>query len=261
MVERIAYETCPLCGSLDYAVFAVADCSRHKLYDPALPKDMAWAKCDCCGHVFTGGYFGEDGLSVIFSRTQDDQAVAVGPIRRALASQIIDKVAKIARSGQWLDVGFGDGALLLTAQEYGYAPVGLDLRQNNVAALRELDVTCWVMTIEQMAAMDGAAGSYSVISMCDVLEHMPFPMPALEAARALLRPCGVLLVSCPNMATAMWRDMDAKHENPYWQELEHYHNFTRISLSKAAEQHGFEPISYGVSMRYKSGMEMLFIKK
>lgn len=47
-------------------------------------------------------------------------------------------------------------------------------------------------------------GRYAVISMADVLEHMPYPRAGLDAAHRLLRPDGILFLSMPN-AGPLWR--------------------------------------------------------
>jgi predicted SAM-dependent methyltransferase len=90
-----------------------------------------------------------------------------------------------------------------------------------------------------------------------VLEHMPFPQNGLVAARRLIRPEGILFVSMPNYNCAAWRLLDACNANPYWGELEHFHNFSRKRLYCLMEQNGFEAIHYGISERYRVCMEVI----
>ncbi len=42
------------------------------------------------------------------------------------------------RTPTWLDVGCGDGALVMTASEFGYSALGLDARAEPVDALKKL---------------------------------------------------------------------------------------------------------------------------
>jgi hypothetical protein len=51
--------------------------------------------------------------------------------------------------------------------------------------------------------------------------------------------------------------LDAAGTNPYWGEIEHYHNFTRPRLNALLEAHGFSPIDYNISERYRSCMEVI----
>jgi 2-polyprenyl-3-methyl-5-hydroxy-6-metoxy-1,4-benzoquinol methylase len=47
--------------------------------------------------------------------------------------------------------------------------------------------------------LSGWEGAYDVITLWDVLEHLPEPRPHLEVIRRLLRPKGILALSTPNM--------------------------------------------------------------
>jgi protein O-GlcNAc transferase len=93
-----------------------------------------------------------------------------------------------ATLGAWLDVGFGNASLLFTAEGWGFVPVGLDLRRANVEALQRTGIEAHC---RDLASLEGEA-RFSVISMADVLEHMPFPREGLTAARRLLAPGGIL---------------------------------------------------------------------
>lgn len=271
---RTLYAACPICESTERKIIGFYNCTHHPLWRPGLPATINWQSCDKCGHIFTDGYFSGDAADFLFAKGQPDQFPFVAEDSRYVASLLIDRVAAPREpfsdpSPRWLDVGFGAGALLMTAAEYGYDVTGLDLRKENVEALDKLGYKAFGIPIEVHAAGDmrpddialAQGGPYSVISMMNVLEHMPFPKTALDSAYKLLNPDGALVVSCPNMDTAIWRDWDARNSNPYWSEIEHYHNFTRKSLSALLEAHGFSPVSYHVSPRYRSGMEIIAMKK
>ena len=206
---RIHYTECPLCASSDFSPLWRADCSGHPLYKPSIPKLMQWMRCSACEHVFTDGYYTPEALDIIFSDTNANQLVGADYERqRPIAARMIEKVLPFAADGAWLDVGFGNAALLFTAQVFGFDPVGLDLR----------------------------------------------------AAHRLLKPGGVLLASMPNMDSMLWRLMNASNSNPYWGELEHYHNFGRRSLYRLLQENGFRPVRYGISERYRVCMEVVAVK-
>jgi hypothetical protein len=81
------------------------------------------------------------------------------------------------------------------AQEWGFDVLGLDLRVNVVEKLRPwsyLRNAC-----HSNRCMSPAAST--LFSMADVLEHMPFPGPALAHARKLVKQDGTLFVSMPNL--------------------------------------------------------------
>jgi 2-polyprenyl-3-methyl-5-hydroxy-6-metoxy-1,4-benzoquinol methylase len=146
---------------------------------------------------------------------------------------------------------------LFTAEEYGFIPVGIDLRKDNVATLAGTGVEAHCLDIGDLHQPD----RFSVISMADVLEHMAFPRQALTAAHSLLKNDGVLLVSMPNSESALWRGLTAHDMNPYWGELEHYHNFGRTSLYRLLNETGFTPLRFSVSQRYRAAMEVIAKKR
>lgn len=254
MQERIPFGTCPLCDSPHLADAAKADVSGHPLYHPSLERIVQWKRCAACGHVFTEGYFSDEALKLIFSRTHENQQAGFDLERqRFLSAHIVEKVLPYADSGTWLDVGFGNGSLLFTAQEFGFAPLGLDLRAENVEAVAALGIEAHCKDIMDLSI----SGACTVISMADVLEHAPYPKKTLQAARRLLSEGGVLFVSLPNMESMAWRALDRQRANPYWAEIEHVHNFSRTRLYALLREMGFEPVRYGVSERYRAGMEVI----
>ena len=64
----------------------------------------------------------------------------------------------------------------------------------------------------------------------------------------------------PNRDCVSWRRMDATSTNPYWGEIEHFHNFTRAGLFDVLVRCGFAPVHYAVSERYQACMEVVAVK-
>jgi 2-polyprenyl-3-methyl-5-hydroxy-6-metoxy-1,4-benzoquinol methylase len=175
--------------------------------------------------------------------------------QRIVWSRVVDAVAALqpALGGRWLDVGFGDGALLTTAAEYGYRVVGVDPRAESVRLMREAGVEAHASLFEDFRADE----LFDVVSLADALEHMPFPKRALEQARDLLRRDGLLFLSMPNRDAYVWARLTSENANPYWAEIEHYHNFGRERLYRLLEECGFRPVRYGVSLRYRACMDVI----
>jgi SAM-dependent methyltransferase len=254
MLTRTPYQACPLCDAKDSTVFRKADCTGYPFYRPELPPVMTWMKCAACEHVYTDGIYTEEALRLIFSNVHPSQKVGFDlEKQRYVSARMIEKVLPYARHGHWLDVGFGNGSLLLTAQEFGFVPVGIDLRKEVVEAIKALGVEAHAIGLADFAQ----PARFDVISLCDVLEHMPYPGQSLQAAHALLRDDGILFVSMPNSDSIVWRMLDDTNANPYWPEMEHYHNFSRQRLYRLLRDTGFEPLRYGISERYRVCMEVV----
>jgi protein O-GlcNAc transferase len=254
--ERVPFDSCPICGVEDAEQVGIASCASHPLYRRELPPTMRWIRCDGCGHVFVDGYFSDAALSVLFGSAHSSQLPGDVTLQgRAIAAKIVEDVshARGRWEGRWLDVGFGSGALLTTAAEFGYQVVGLDLREESV---RRMSALGFDARNQDLLKCD-EIGKFDVVSMADVLEHMPFPKAALVHARALLRPGGALFVSMPNMDSFAWQELERQKKNPYWGELEHLHNFGRGRLHALLRETGFEPARYGISQRYHACMEVV----
>ncbi|MCL8208253.1 MAG: class I SAM-dependent methyltransferase [Actinomycetia bacterium] len=263
---REAYGACPLCGG-EGRVLSTVDCRQHPLWHEPLPPDLTWMRCGRCGHVYTRHYWTEAGLAEVFARTHAFQVAGGDPDqkRQVWKSVVANVVALVGgyRSvlrmdpvPTWLDVGCGDGALVMAAEEFGFRAVGVDARRQTVEILQGLGYRAVVAdfvtgTIDEQPL---------VISMMDVLEHLPWPVEALERARTLLPPGGVLVVSLPNADSSSWRIMDKRQANPYWIEIEHHHNFTRGRLTQLLEDTGFDVVLYEIPYRYKAQMELYALR-
>jgi SAM-dependent methyltransferase len=257
MFERIPFEHCPLCEHTSGDLVGTASVADHPLFSPSLPPTMRWVRCASCSHVFVDGYFSKEAFEVLFATANPSQLPGNGDVDRArqLSAKMVERVAA-ARGrpgGRWLDVGFGNGALLTTAAEFGFDCVGLDLRAEAVRRLQEFGYTAKLLALEHFEAEQ----PFEVISFADVLEHMPFPKLALAQAHRLLSPGGLLFVSMPNLDCFQWKMLDRAGTNPYWKELEHLHNFSRQVLYETLRRCDFEPVGYMVSERYVAGMEVL----
>lgn len=251
---RIPYASCPLCGCRSSRSLGRFDCTAYPTYKAALPAWIHWLRCEGCAHVHTDGHFNAAALDLLLQDSHPGQEPgAQAEWNRNLWSRLVTKVAALKPAGRWLDVGFGNGALLFAAAEWGYATLGLDLRPATVAGLCALGFEGHCRPLAEHQDPDG----FDVLSLCDTLEHAPFPAAELDHARRLLKPDGLLVLSMPNMDCMAWRLLDAEGANPYWCELEHYHNFTRARLCALLEERGFEPVLYGVSDRYRLGMEVV----
>lgn len=258
MNERITYTGCPLCKSAELSDLFMGDCSSHALYKPALSASIHWKQCNRCEHVFTSGYFTDAACQVLFSGTHANQTVGHDIERqRLISARMIEKVLPFAAQGAWLDVGFGNGSLLFTAQEYGFVPVGIDLRQENVNSMCSQGIAAHCIELGQLELPEPVA----VVSMADVLEHVPYPKQGLRHAHRLLQKQGVLFVSMPNSESMLWTAMNQQNSNPYWGEIEHYHNFSRSRLYALLEETGFTPVRYGISERYRACMEVIASKR
>jgi SAM-dependent methyltransferase len=227
-------------------------------------------RCTSCGHVHNHHYWTDAGLAEVFRNANAGQlADASGnhESKRATWVPVVDRVVGLLGGHRtvanqesrpvWVDVGCGDGALVMTAADYGFASVGLDARAESVRRIQELGFSAMqhdFMALKFEIVVD-------VLSMMDVLEHIPYPREALRKAAQVLRPGGLIVLSMPDLSSSSWKVMDAVKLNPYWLEIEHYHNFSRDRIVALLRESGFEVVDFTVPNRYKAQMELYAVRK
>lgn len=94
-----------------------------------------------------------------------------------------------------LEVGCGSGAFVALMRWAGFEAVGLELSPWVVEFARKtFDVPIYCGPVERQ---DFAPGSFDVIVLLNVLEHLPDPMSTLTLCMRLLAPDGMLLIETP----------------------------------------------------------------
>jgi 2-polyprenyl-3-methyl-5-hydroxy-6-metoxy-1,4-benzoquinol methylase len=97
-----------------------------------------------------------------------------------------------------------------------------------------------------------------VLSLMNVLEQIAQPRAALLKAAQVLRPGGVLVVGTTDLTSSSWKVMDAEKVNPYWQDLERHHNFSRERLLGLVKECGFEVVGFGLAT--SAGIEIYAVR-
>jgi protein O-GlcNAc transferase len=264
---QLGYSGCPLCQGTSVSL-GFANCTKHPLWHEPLPPTSAWLRCASCGHVHNQSYWTEAGLAEI-QRNEPVAALASATLeaRRAAWVPVVDKVVGLLGGYRaildgrprpiWVDVGCGDGSLIMTAADSGIASIGLETRAAAVTRIQGLGFNTMqhdFMTLKFEVTPD-------VLSMMDVLEQIPAPREALRKAAQVLRPGGVLVVSTADMAASSWRAMEAEQVNPYWTDLERLHNFNREQLVSLLRESGFEIADFAIPNRARAQMEIYAIRR
>lgn len=194
-VQKAPAACCPLCGSGEHEVMFDLRTVRGSLSVPGLI-----ARCRRCpmwfkiltergrvAEAYADRYAETDGMDEYMTG-----APARALFRRALREAGIAPEA--ASRPRLLDIGAGQGTLVEEAQALGYDATGVDRCEPLVrkAQARGLHVEC-------RPAEDLKTGErYDVVTMMDVLEHVPEPRHLLATAYRLLRTGGRLIVYTPN---------------------------------------------------------------
>lgn len=262
-VDRVAYPACPLCNGSDIPVIQECNWTYRPDYVAGLSPVIRWKQCSDCGHQFTAGYLNDMAWRIISAHAQPGQTAAGMTLdaiehSRNLWRQVVDVISARKKSGTWLDVGAGAGMLAALADECGYDVTTMELRAEAAQALRDIGLEVLDGDAHDLEAL--APGRFDVVSLCDVLEHVPHPRALLDSVWHGMRDGGLLFISCPNEGSLAWRHANANGINPYWGEIEHFHNFSYRRLRTLLSEHGFEAVSCSVSSRYRICMDVLAVR-
>lgn len=113
------------------------------------------------------------------------------------------------RTGRVLDVGCATGIFLDGMRRWGWQTLGVEPNPVASAYARER-LGLEVITAElETAGLSEAA--FDVVTLWDVLEHVPSPRRTLTEAARVLRPGGLLVLSLPNIES-----VEARLFGRYW---------------------------------------------
>lgn len=142
-----------------------------------------------------------------------------------------------------LDVGCSAGLFLRRARDAGFAVSGLEMSPRSVDYARETHG----LDVRQGAIEDAdyADGSFDIITLFDVIEHLANPYAAAKQLAKWLKPGGILLMSTPNIDGLFPRVSYLPSKAlDYWPHPEpphHLFQFSEKTLAELARQAGLEP--------------------
>ncbi len=158
-----------------------------------------------------------------------------------------------------LDVGSGTGDFLQTAKNNSWNVYGIEPNEK-ARAIANSKTRNQVFDTNTLQEFE--SGTFDVITLWHVLEHLPNLETEIQNLNRLLKPNGRLVIAVPN-----FKSYDAKHYNAFWAAYDvprHLWHFSQTSISKLFSKHNLEiektlPMTFDafyvslLSEQYKSG--------
>jgi SAM-dependent methyltransferase len=192
-------------------------------------------RCPACDVAFT--WPRPASMDAYYPSRYRRYARPVAALLRALYAVRVRRWASGRASGRALEVGCGAGWMLHALAHRGWQVLGLERTPEQAAfASGELGVPVMVGGIERLPEL----GSFDLIFLFHVLEHLDAPAAALRACAERLKPGGRLIVAVPNYAS--WQ---ARYARGGWFHLDvprHLYHFTPAALSRLLRQAGLSPL-------------------
>ena len=154
--------------------------------------------------------------------------------------------------GRLLDIGSGNGRLLYLAQQGGWDVMGLELSSSMADFVsKELGIEVLVANFLEPTPELERVGTFDVVVLRHVLEHLPDPLLTMEKIRALLQPEGYLFLEMPNIeaATKKWSRFVVgtglyKRKFPPDFMAGHCNEYSRLSTNFLAAKTGFRVVRW-----------------
>jgi SAM-dependent methyltransferase len=116
---------------------------------------------------------------------------------KVLFQSVLRKVKRFQPAGNFLDIGSGYGLLLTLARDAGYGARGVELSKIPCEySQKELGFEVFNGVLE---AAKFPSAEFSVVTVLNVLEHVPDPMQTLQEIYRILKPGGVACFVVPNL--------------------------------------------------------------
>ncbi len=197
MTEAVA--RCPLCDATEHEVAYDLRAQQDALSVPGLV-----ARCRRCPMWFKIPERETrllDKYAEGYADAEMNERYMLGDAARAFFRRVLQGVERTPSPARprLLDIGTGLGALLEEAQALGFEAEGLDVSEPLVARALARGLRVRHGSAETL----NEESAFDVVTLLDVIEHVPEPRNLLLAARRLLKPGGELVVYTPNHRAAL----------------------------------------------------------
>jgi 2-polyprenyl-3-methyl-5-hydroxy-6-metoxy-1,4-benzoquinol methylase len=215
------------------------------------------AECRTCEFGLTLPQLSGEELGHYYADTYYEDFYEHSEFRRGALSRVRDALRKWSAErrntsppfgfegvspGRVLDVGCGSGELLERFAADGWETYGIDPSAAAVAAAARRGANAHEGTLQDHPWQ---GQTFEAITFQHSLEHIQNPISALEAARGLLAPGGVLAIAVPN-----WSSWQRRFFGDRWAMLDmprHQQHFSPRALIRLSEKLGLQLQEVGTS--------------
>lgn len=230
----VSNQRCPLCAS-DQSALRFERFGRQILQ--CLSCDVGYSEAF---PATTSDVYRDEG----YLETQDVNYLQNAAYRKQrFAEERLDIIAQHLKpdtpNARLLDVGCGTGWFLEVAQQRGFAVAGLEFGTELARfTSQRLGVQVFSQAITELPASE----RFDVITLFDVIEHVPDPRAALGAIRSHLNPGGIALLFTPNLDSVGLAMLGA--QSSIIMPAEHLYYFTPRSLTRLIEETQLRVLSF-----------------
>ena len=238
-MNKLSINACPLCGGTHLK--RVMTCTDFY----ASGEQFDVMSCEDCGFTFTQDVPVEAEIGRYYETPDyishsDTKKGAMNAIYHQVRKYMLGKKARLVakeshrKRGRLLDIGTGTGYFAATMEQRGWKVEAIEKNAQARVFAKEhfgLEVK------GEEALQEFEPGSFDVITLWHVMEHLEHLDETWECLRWLLSDRGVLIVAVPNCSS-----YDAGKYGEYWAAYDvprHLWHFTPVTIQQLASKHGF----------------------
>ena len=249
--ELLKYVNCNLCNS--DSTKSVMSIDRYNI-----------VKCKKCGLVYVNPRLKEKKLHEIYKKEYfKNSAFNVAKLTfygygkyleekdyiKATFNERLKIINKYSKKGRLLDIGCAFGFFLEIARDDGWDVQGLEIiKYAYQYAINKLKLPVMNKTLEEAKFK---SNSFDVVTLFDVIEHLPNPNATIKEARRILKQNGLIAITTPNIGS-----IPAKLLGRNWEEVkrvrEHIYYFSENTLKKLLESNNFKLLKVESAGRFFS---------
>ena len=227
---------CGLCGSSDRSLkfedgpFSVVTCGACGLtYVTPRLNDASLLE-----EVYDEGYWSSNAAKVRgYTDYRADEPLYLKTYRRRMS--VVRR--HFPRPGRVLDIGCAAGYFLKVAQDEGWDVTGLEPSDTIRPVARGL-IGAHNVHGGLLGEVALEPASFDLVTLWDVIEHIPAPVAALREVRKLLKPGGKLLIETQNVDSRAAKVLGKRWQ--HYKHAEHIYHFNPKTVTRLLDEAGFE---------------------
>ena len=205
-------------------------------------------ECNNCSFNFIPPYFSK---RISYSNYKDEEVLEqvrkgndwLKVQRHLLRFKLIKKYQK---TGRLFDLGVGWGHFLYAGKQLGYGVYGIEVSEMPYNyAKHDLKLPVDLIDFFDMDIKDKA---YDIITLWDVLEHIPDADKALRRCNKMMKDKGYIFIQVPQIDSII-----AKKQKVNWKMIgeNHVNLFSRMTICRLLEKEGFKMVKIKSSFEFK----------
>lgn len=258
MDSPFEYRNCPCCGQNDFDVLLESNMKAGDFGEVVETVYMLpggkWGrhvKCRNCQLIYVNPIEKAGKINSAYSQRGSSDASIIRKMRLNASQSQVGLIGQSKNGAHLLDIGCGEGFFLFNASRAGYATKGVELSQEAAEyARREFGLDVDAKPFEQLRFPENY---FDIITLWQVLEHVPHPLVMLTEVHRILKPGGLLALSTPDIKGVPARILGRR----WWNiRMLHINQFSARTLSAVLQRTGFRDIS---SVSYRESISLLML--